>query len=62
MKLDNGDVLFTCGLLGLDQASCIVDADNEAASDLWVEGAAVARLAHLENLFGPGHDFVRTRI
>lgn len=37
MKLDNGDVLFTCGLLGLDQASCIVDADNEATSDFRVE-------------------------
>ena len=59
MKLDNGDVLFTCRLLGLDQASCIVDADNEATSNFRVERSRVTSLVDLQDFLDPSNDFVR---
>ncbi len=34
MELNDGNVLFTSGLLSLNKASCVVDAGDEAASNL----------------------------
>jgi hypothetical protein len=34
MELNDGNVLFTSGLLSLNKTSCIVDASDEAASNL----------------------------
>ena len=39
MELDDCDVLFTSGLLGLNEAGGVVDACDEAACDLGVQGA-----------------------
>ena len=59
VQFDDGDVLFTSGLLGLDQAGCVVDAHDEAAGDFWVERARVASLVDFENFLDPSDDFVR---
>lgn len=44
MEADDADVLLSGALLRLDEAGGAVDADNQAARDLGVEGTAVARL------------------
>jgi hypothetical protein len=44
VEADDADVFFAGALLGLDEAGGSVDADDEAAGDFGVEGAAVARL------------------
>ena len=59
MELDDGNVLFTSGLLCLDKPCCVVNADNEAASDLRVKGARVASLVDLEDFLDPGDNLVR---
>jgi hypothetical protein len=41
---DDTDVLLSGSLLGLDKTGRAIDADNEAASDLGVKGAAVTSL------------------
>lgn len=58
VQLENGHILFACRLLGLDEASCVVNACDEAASDFWIKRAGVARLLNLEDLFYPSDDFV----
>jgi len=58
MELDDSDVLFTCGLLGLDEAGSVVDAGDEATGDLGVEGAGVTGLVDLENALDPCNDLV----
>ena len=59
VQLENSHILFACGLLGLDEASCVVAASDETASHFWVERAGVACLLNLEDLFDPSDDFVR---
>jgi len=49
----------TCALLRLDEAGRAVDADGEAARDLGIEGARVARLLAAEDAADPGDDLVR---
>ena len=44
MEADDYCVLFTGGLLGFNEASCFVDADDKATGDLGVKGAAVTGL------------------
>ena len=44
VKADNADVLLTSTLLGLDETGSAVNADNQASSDLGVEGSRVTRL------------------
>ena len=39
MELDNGDVLFTGRLLSLDESGGVVNANNEAASDLRIQSS-----------------------
>jgi len=62
MELDDGNVLFTSGLLGLDESGCIVDASNQAAGNLGVEGAGVAGLVNLQDTLDPCNDLVRGRV
>lgn len=59
VELNDGNVLFTSRLLGLDESGGVVDASDEAASDLGIEGARVAGLVNLENSLNPGDNFVR---
>jgi hypothetical protein len=59
MKLDDSDVLLTGRLLGLHETSGVVDAGDQAASDLGVKGTRVACLVDLENALHPGDDLVR---
>jgi hypothetical protein len=42
MELDDCNVLFTGRLLGLDEASCVVNAGDQATGDLRIEGTRVA--------------------
>ena len=58
MKFDHGNVLLTSGLLCLNQSSRVVDAHNQAASDLGVEGSGVPSFFHLKNVLDPGDNFV----
>jgi hypothetical protein len=58
MELEDTDVFFTGGLLRLDEARGVLDADDEAASDLGIEGAGMAGLLDLEDLLDPGDDLV----
>ena len=58
MELEDADVLFTRALLRFDQSGGSADADNEATSDLGIEGARVAGLLDLENSLDPSDDFV----
>lgn len=44
VETDDADVLLSSTLLGLDEAGSTVNADDEAASDLGIEGTAVAGL------------------
>jgi len=59
MELDDGDVLFTGGLLSLNQTSCVVNADNQTTCDLRIEGTTVTSLLDLENSLDPSDDLVR---
>ena len=58
MELEDADVLFSSALLRLDQSSRSADADNQATSDLRIEGARVAGLLDLENSLDPSDDLV----
>lgn len=59
VQADDADILLSGALLGLDQAGGTVDADDETASDLGVEGAAVAGLLDAQDTLDPGDDLVR---
>ena len=52
----------TGALLGLDEARGAVDAHDEAARHLGVEGAAVARLFGTQDPAHPRHNLVRRRV
>ena len=58
VKFDNSDVLLTSWLLSLNESGGVVDASNEATSDLGVEGTRVTSLVNLEDLLYPGNDLV----
>jgi hypothetical protein len=44
VEANDADVLLSSALLGLDETSRAVNADDQASSDLGIEGAAVASL------------------
>jgi len=54
----DGDVLLSGSLLGLDESSGSVDADEEASSDLGIEGSRVTGLLTSEDSSKPSDDFV----
>jgi len=58
MELDNGDVLFTGRLLSLDESGGVVNANNEAASDLRIQSSGVTSLVNLQDFLDPGDDLV----
>jgi len=62
VEAEDADVLLTGTLLGLDQAGGAVNADNQASSDLGVEGAGVTGLLDTENAADPGDDLVGGRV
>lgn len=55
---DDADVLLSCGLLRLNEPGGSVEADDEAARDLGIQGARVASLIDLEDALDPGDDLV----
>jgi len=58
MQLEHSNVFFTSRLLSLDQSGGILDADDEAASDLGIEGTTVTGLLDLQDLLDPGDDLM----
>lgn len=62
MEADDADVFLAGTLLGLDEASGAVDADDQAAGDFGIESAAVAGLVDAEDALDPGDDFVGRRV
>lgn len=53
MESDDADVLLPGGLLRLDEARRPVQADEEAAGDLRVQGAGMPRLLALQDALNP---------
>lgn len=51
METDDGNVLLSGSLLGLDQSSRSIDTDNQTSRDLGVEGAAVTGLLSSDMAF-----------
>jgi len=62
MELDNGDVLLTGRLLGLDESSGVVDASNEASCDLRIQSTTMTGLLNLQDSLDPSNDFMRRRV
>ena len=62
MELDNGDVLLTGRLLGLDESSGVVDASNKAPSDLRIQSSTMTGLLNLQDSLDPSNDFMRRRV
>ena len=58
VEADDGDVLLTGGLLALDGTSSTIDTDDETASDLGIQGAAVAGSLASQDALDPGDDLV----
>ena len=54
MHADDADILLSSSLLGLDETGSAIDADDEAAGDLGVEGAAVTSLLDSADSFSKG--------
>ena len=59
VQLDYSHVLFTSRLLGFHEARCIVDTNDEAASDLWIQCARMSSFVDFEDFLDPGDDLVR---
>jgi hypothetical protein len=62
VEADDGNVLLSSTLLRLDETSGAVNADNQASSDLGIEGTAVASLFASKNALDPGDDLVTGRV
>jgi len=58
MELEDTHVLFTGGLLGLDESGGVLNADNEASSDLGIESSTVTGLLDFEDLLDPSNDLM----
>jgi hypothetical protein len=58
MELEDTHVFFTGGLLGLDKSGGVLNADNEASSDLGIESTTVSGLLDFEDLLDPGNDLM----
>jgi len=66
-RFERRKVKNTCGLLSLDQSSGTFQADDQATSDLGIEGTTVTSLFHggetlQEDFLDPGDDFVGRRV
>jgi hypothetical protein len=61
METNDGNILLSSSLLGLDQSSRSVDADNQTSRDLGVEGTTVTGLLNT-NDFAPQMAFVSSMI
>lgn len=59
VESDDGNVLLSGTLLRLDEACGAIDADNQASSDLGIEGARVTGSFGAENTLDPGDDLMR---
>ena len=53
---------LTSALLSLDKPGSAVNAHNEAASDLGVQGAAMTSFLHAQNTPQPGDNLMRRRV
>ena len=62
MQPGNTDILFAGTLLGFDEPSGSINADNEVASDFRVESTAVTGFLDLEDPFDPSNDLMRRRV
>jgi len=62
VETNHSHVLLTSGLLGLDQTGGAVDADQQTAGDLGIEGTRVTSLLTLEDLLHPGHNLMGRRV
>jgi hypothetical protein len=58
METDNANVLLSGTLLGLDETGSTINTDNQAASDLGIEGTGVASLLNTEHALEPGDNLV----
>ena len=58
MQATDAHVLLSGALLCFHQACGPLDADDEVAGDLWVEGTAVSGLLHTQHAPDPGHHLV----
>ena len=58
MQLDDGDVLLTSGLLGVNESSGVIDGGDEAACYLGVKCTRVTSLFNFKDFLNPSNDFV----
>lgn len=58
VESNDGDILLSGTLLGLDQAGGTVDTDNQTTSDLGVKGSRVTGLLNTEDSLDPSDNFV----
>ena len=61
MELEDSNVLFSSGLLGLNESSGSIQADDEASSNLRVESTGVSGLLGLQDLLDPSDNLVGGR-
>ncbi len=62
MKPNDADVFFTGTLLGFDEPSCAIQADDQATSDLRIQSSAVSSLFDPKHALDPGHHLMRAWI
>ncbi len=62
MKPVDGDVLLAGALLGLDEPRSAVNADDQAARHLRIQGPGVASLLHPQDPLDPGDHLVRAGV
>ncbi len=62
MQPVDGDILLAGALLRLDEPRGAVDADDQAARHLRVQGPGVTRLLHPQNALDPGDHLVRAGV
>jgi hypothetical protein len=58
MELEDTHVFFTGGLLSLHKSGGVLNANNEATSDLRIESSRMSSLLDFENLLNPGNDLM----
>lgn len=62
VESDDADILLTSTLLGLDQTSSTVNADNQTSGDFGIEGTGVASSVNAEDALDPSNNFVGGRV
>ena len=62
VESDDTDVFLSCTLLGFDESGGSVDTDDQASSDLGIEGTGVTSLLTSKDSLHPGDDFVGRRV